>query len=62
VLIRTRVHEIREMGRNTQGVTLIQLDEGETLAGLEKLLESEDDEPKEQDANGEPPAPLSESP
>ena len=43
VLIRTRVHEIREMGRNTQGVTLIQLDEGEKLAGLEKLLESEDE-------------------
>jgi DNA gyrase subunit A len=43
VLIRTRVHEIREMSRNTQGVTLIQLDEGEKLAGLEKLLESEDD-------------------
>ncbi|MGH8664852.1 MAG: DNA gyrase subunit A [Burkholderiales bacterium] len=43
VLIRTRVHEIREMSRNTQGVTLIQLDEGEKLAGLEKLLESEDE-------------------
>jgi DNA gyrase subunit A len=43
VLIRTRVHEIREMSRNTQGVTLIQLDEGEKLAGLEKLLESDDD-------------------
>jgi DNA gyrase subunit A len=43
VLIRTRVHEIREMGRNTQGVTLIQLDEGEKLAGLEKLLEPEDE-------------------
>jgi DNA gyrase subunit A len=43
VLIRTRVHEIREMGRNTQGVILIQLDEGEKLAGLEKLLESEDE-------------------
>ncbi|MCC7082350.1 MAG: DNA gyrase subunit A [Burkholderiales bacterium] len=43
VLIRTRVHEIREMGRNTQGVTLIHLDEGEKLAGLEKLLETEDE-------------------
>jgi DNA gyrase subunit A len=43
VLIRTRVQEIREMGRNTQGVTLIQLDEGEKLAGLEKLLESDDE-------------------
>lgn len=44
ILIRTRVNEIREMGRNTQGVTLIQLDEGEKLAGLEKLLESDDDD------------------
>jgi DNA gyrase subunit A len=43
ILIRTRVNEIREMGRNTQGVTLIQLDEGEKLAGLEKLLEGDDD-------------------
>src|SRR5690606_33933499 len=47
VLIRTRVHEIREMGRNTQGVTLIQPDEGEKLAGLEKLLETDYDEKDE---------------
>jgi len=48
ILIRTRVHEIREMGRNTQGVTLIQLDEGEKLAGLEKLLEAEDVDAKDE--------------
>jgi DNA gyrase subunit A len=47
VLIRTRVSEIREMGRATQGVRLINLDEGEKLAGLEKIDESE---------NGEEPA------
>jgi len=40
VLIRTRVSEIRGMGRATQGVTLISLDEGEKLAGLEKVAES----------------------
>ncbi len=40
VLIRTRVAEIRGMGRATQGVTLISLDEGEKLAGLEKVAES----------------------
>jgi DNA gyrase subunit A len=57
VLIRTRVKEIREMGRNTQGVTLIQLGEGEKLAGLEKLLETEDDETRDNELNGdEPPA------
>ncbi len=46
VLIRTRVKEIREMGRSTQGVTLINLGEGESLAGLEKVVETgdEDDE------------------
>jgi DNA gyrase subunit A len=43
VLIRTRVAEIRELGRATQGVTLIALDDGEKLAGLEKVVESEDD-------------------
>ena len=40
VLIRTRVSEIRGMGRATQGVTLISLDDGEKLAGLEKVAES----------------------
>ena len=40
VLIRTRVSEIRGMGRATQGVTLISLDAGEKLAGLEKVAES----------------------
>ena len=43
VLIRTRVAEIRELGRATQGVTLISLDAGEKLAGLEKVVETEDD-------------------
>lgn len=43
VLIRTRVKEIREMSRATQGVTLINLDAGEKLAGLERVVESEDD-------------------
>ena len=43
VLIRTRVSEIRGMGRATQGVTLIALDDGEKLAGLEKVIETEAD-------------------
>ncbi|MCK0506418.1 DNA gyrase subunit A [Aromatoleum anaerobium] len=45
VLIRTRVQDIRELGRATQGVTLINLDEGTSLAGIEKVAESEVDEP-----------------
>jgi DNA gyrase subunit A len=40
VLIRTRVSEIREMGRATQGVTLIGLGPDEKLAGLERVVES----------------------
>ncbi len=43
VLIRTRVSEIREMSRSTQGVTLINLGEGEKLAGLGKVVESDDE-------------------
>ncbi len=44
VLIRTRVKEIRELGRATQGVRLINLGEGEKLAGLEKIVESDEEE------------------
>ncbi len=43
VLIRTRVSEIRELGRATQGVTLINLGENEKLSGLEKIVEADDD-------------------
>ena len=42
VLIRTRVNEVREMSRATQGVILINLDEGEKLAGLERVVETDD--------------------
>jgi DNA gyrase subunit A len=42
VLIRTKVNQIREMGRSTQGVSLISLDEGTTLAGIEKICEPEE--------------------
>jgi DNA gyrase subunit A len=44
VLIRTRVREIRDMGRAAQGVTLINLGEGEKLSGLEKIVETDDEE------------------
>ncbi|MBN3808485.1 MULTISPECIES: DNA gyrase subunit A [Paraburkholderia] len=43
VLIRTRVSEIREMGRATQGVTLISLDEGTKLSGLQQVAEADAD-------------------
>lgn len=47
VLIRTRVKEIRELGRATQGVTLINLGAGEKLSGLEKVVETDDDQGQE---------------
>ncbi|MGY6127574.1 DNA gyrase subunit A (plasmid) [Paraburkholderia strydomiana] len=52
VLIRTRVSEIREMGRATQGVTLISLDEGTKLSGLQQVAEAEADVDVEGDAEG----------
>jgi len=41
VLIRTRVAEIREMGRATQGVTLIAVEDGTRLSGLQRIVESD---------------------
>ncbi len=52
VLIRTRVAEIREMSRVTQGVTLINLGPEEKLAGLEKVVETEENGAA--DGNGAP--------
>jgi len=45
VLVRTRVSEIREMGRATQGVTLIGLDEGSKLSGLQRIVENDAGQP-----------------
>ena len=47
VLVRTRVDEIREMGRATQGVTLISVDDGSRLSGVRRVVE------RDADANGE---------
>jgi DNA gyrase subunit A len=52
VLIRTRITDIREMSRATQGVTLINLDEGTYLAGLEKVIETEGEEGEGLDGDG----------
>ncbi|MCE1185148.1 MAG: DNA gyrase subunit A, partial [Rhodocyclales bacterium] len=52
VLVRTRVAEIREMGRATQGVTLIAVDEGSTLSGVQKILEGDEDEQDGADQDG----------
>ncbi len=54
VLIRTRISEIREMGRATQGVTLISLDEGTKLSGLQKIAEADAEGDVDGDADGAP--------
>ncbi|SAI68197.1 DNA gyrase subunit A [Bordetella ansorpii] len=60
VLVRTRVSEIREMGRATQGVTLISVDDGSSLSGVRRVVESDADEIEGEgdegiDDNGAPP-------
>ena len=52
VLIRTRVREVREMGRSTQGVTLINLGEGEKLSGLQTVMDRDDEEGGNGNGNG----------
>ena len=49
VLVRTKVNQIREMGRATQGVTLIKVDEGSVLSGIRRIAESDADEEGEDD-------------
>jgi len=57
VLVRTRVSEIREMGRATQGVTLISVDDGSVLSGVRRVVESDlDDEPEAIEVISERPA------
>ena len=54
VLVRTRVREIRELGRATQGVTLIALDDNAKLIGLQRIVENDanvDPETPEADAD-----------
>ena len=54
VLVRTRVSEIRVMGRATQGVTLINVDEGTTLSGVQRVVETDEDLDVEATADSAP--------
>jgi len=54
VLVRTRVAEVREMGRATQGVTLIAVDEGSRLSGLQRVVESDTESSAEESALPQP--------
>lgn len=42
-MVRTRVHEIRQTGRNTQGVKLIDLDKGDKLQAIAPVIADEDE-------------------
>ena len=48
-LVRTRVNEISVMGRNTQGVRLISLVNGESLVGIERIVEDRGDDDDDDD-------------
>lgn len=58
VLVRTRVAEIREMGRATQGVTLISLDDGDELSGLQRIVENDANVPEGGEPDSGEPAPA----
>ncbi|ALR91823.1 MULTISPECIES: DNA topoisomerase (ATP-hydrolyzing) subunit A [Vibrio] len=50
-LVRTRVGEVSQVGRNTQGVTLIRTAEDESVVGLQRIEEVDDEElPADEDA------------
>lgn len=53
--IRTRVREIRETGRGAKGVKLVNLEEGDKLLAIARVVESDEAEPAATPANG--PAP-----
>ncbi|MGB7157540.1 MAG: DNA gyrase subunit A [Tepidisphaeraceae bacterium] len=57
ILIRTRVSEIRETGRNASGVKLMRLDEGDKLVAMAKVDAEEEAEPLEPSAPSDVPDP-----
>lgn len=62
VLVRTRVSEIRELGRATQGVTLIGLDEGAKLSGLQRIVENDANVENDSGADDTSPSSSTENP
>ena len=52
-MVRTRTSEISALGRNTQGVRLIRVSEGEKLIGIARIEEPEEIESEELDASSE---------
>ncbi|MGE5611621.1 MAG: DNA gyrase subunit A [Bacillota bacterium] len=58
ILMRTRVAEIRETGRNAQGVRLIKIDEGDRLVALAKVSPEEHEEAEAGNGSGTPESPA----
>jgi DNA gyrase subunit A len=52
VLVRTRVEEVRAMGRATQGVRLISVDQGTVLSGVQRVVERDEDDGSPDDDDG----------
>ena len=52
-IIRLRINDIRVIGRNTQGVRLIDLEEGERVVSLARLAEKEEEDEAEEEKDGE---------
>lgn len=60
IMIRQKVSEVRPIGRNTQGVRLIRLDEGDRVAALTKVAEPSGEDADPPENGGTPPLPPSE--
>jgi DNA gyrase subunit A len=60
-IIRLRVADIRVIGRNTQGVRLIDIEEGERVVSLARLAEREDDD-ESGSTNGDAVEPSTDAP
>jgi DNA gyrase subunit A len=56
---RTHVSEIRVVGRNTQGVRIMNLNEGDKIASLAKVAREEGDSQSEPTATAEEDSPIS---
>ena len=64
MILRMKAGDVRAIGRATQGVRLIEMEEGDTVVSVAKLAEREDEEPvnggtggSDEPVNGEPPPP-----
>jgi len=57
-LVRTRVAEVSQVGRNTQGVTLIRLPDDEKLVGVVRIENGDEDDGAETTGDGVSDAPI----